>query len=273
MPKKMGTNSKAEAARAKKAQTESEKKEKETREKEEKYWKEAEGSKPKAAKKREEEAEKKAEAAVRKAEIKRLAELEEKELEKAAKKPDKKANRVSIPVPKVTEAELQRRREEEQIQIAKKNEENKKKQNRMADEEEYEKMILVSNTNRDDSVIEARSVEDALARMTVADNLPADRHPEKRLKATFKAFEEAELPLLKAEKPGLTHTQYKDLIWKAWKKSPDNPLNQHYINIFIGVELKIQGKTNTKCMLLSDRTGHRPALSLYSLSSQGTQHC
>lgn len=40
------------------------------------------------------------------------------------------------------------------------------------------------------------------------------------------AFEEAELIRLKIEKPGLTHTQYKDLIWKLWKKSPDNPLNQ-----------------------------------------------
>ncbi|XP_050378461.1 uncharacterized protein LOC126795737 [Argentina anserina] len=40
------------------------------------------------------------------------------------------------------------------------------------------------------------------------------------------AFEEAELPRLKEEKPGLTHNQYKDMIWKLWKKSPDNPLNQ-----------------------------------------------
>ncbi|KAH1099144.1 hypothetical protein J1N35_016065 [Gossypium stocksii] len=40
------------------------------------------------------------------------------------------------------------------------------------------------------------------------------------------AFEGAELPKLKEEKPGLTHTQYKDMIWKLWKKSPGNPLNQ-----------------------------------------------
>ena len=40
------------------------------------------------------------------------------------------------------------------------------------------------------------------------------------------AFEEVELVKLKEEKPGLTLNQYKDMIWKAWKKSPDNPLNQ-----------------------------------------------
>jgi hypothetical protein len=42
----------------------------------------------------------------------------------------------------------------------------------------------------------------------------------------MQAFEEAELAKLKEEKPGLTLHQYKDLIWKLWKKSPDNPLNQ-----------------------------------------------
>ncbi|KAJ8618251.1 hypothetical protein MRB53_014437 [Persea americana] len=222
----MGTNSKAEAARARKSATESERKERDAREKEEQYWKEAEGSKSRAAKKKEEEAEKRAEAAARKAEIRRLAELEEKELERAARKPDKKAGRVSIPVPKVTEVDLQRRREEERLQVLQRAEAAKKEQTRTADEEEYERTVLVANTNRDDSVIEAHSVEDALARMAVAEPLPADRHPERRLKASFKAFEEAELPKLKIEKPGLTLNQYKDMVWKLWKKSPDNPLNQ-----------------------------------------------
>ncbi|XP_016492987.1 uncharacterized protein LOC107812406 isoform X1 [Nicotiana tabacum] len=225
-PKKMGVNSKAEAARARKGAAESERKDRETREKEEQYWREAEGAKSRAAKKREEEAEKRAEGAAKKAEVRRLAELEEKELEKSMKKPDKKANRVSIPVPKVTEAELRRRKEGEQVVLAKKAEEEKRRQSRMAAEEEYEKMVLVTNRNRDDSIIEASTVDDAIASLAISDSLPPDRHPEKRLRAAFKAFEEAELRVLKEEKPGLTHTQYKDLIWKLWKKSPDNPLNQ-----------------------------------------------
>lgn len=226
MPKKMGVNSKAEAARARRSATESERKERVTKDKEDQYWREAEGEKSRAAKKKEEEAEKRAEANARKAEARRLAELEEKELEKSLKKPDKKANRVAVPVPKVTEAELRRRKEEEQAALQLRSEEEKRKQSRTAAEEEYEKMVSVENTNRDDSIIEARSVDEALARMTLADNLPVDKHPEKRLKASFKAFEEAELPQLKEEKPGLTHNQYKDMIWKLWKKSPDNPLNQ-----------------------------------------------
>lgn len=45
-------------------------------------------------------------------------------------------------------------------------------------------------------------------------------------KLCSQAFQEAELAKLKEEKPGLTLHQYKDMVWKMWKKSPDNPLNQ-----------------------------------------------
>ncbi|KAH0874935.1 hypothetical protein HID58_072297, partial [Brassica napus] len=134
---------------------------------------------------------KKAETAAKKAEAKRLAEQEEKELEKALKKSDTKVSRVSALVPKVMEAELIRRREEERAALAKKSEEAKKKQTRVAAKEEYEKMVLVSNMNRGDSLIEARTVDEALAKMTVADNLPVDRHPEKRLKASFKMWKKS----------------------------------------------------------------------------------
>lgn len=188
MPKKMGVNSKAEAARARRSASESDRKERETKEKEDQYWREAEGAKSRAAKKREEEAEKRAEAAAKKAEARRLAELEEQDIEKSLRKTDKKATRVTVPVPKVTEAELLRRKEEEQAALQRRAEEDKKKKTRTADEEEYERMISVVNTNRDDSIIEARTVEEALAKMAVEDSLPVDKHPEKRLKASFKVW-------------------------------------------------------------------------------------
>ena len=40
-------------------------------------------------------------------------------------------------------------------------------------EEQYERIVLVSNTNRDNSMIEARSVEEALEKM-VGMNFPFD---------------------------------------------------------------------------------------------------
>lgn len=211
----MGVNSKAEAARARKSAVESDRKERDAREKVDQYWREAEGSKSRAAKKREEEAEKKAEAAARRAEARRLAEMEEKEIDKSIRKPDKKANRVSIPVPKVTEAELRKQREEEQAEIHKKADEAKKRQARTAAEEEYERMVLVTNTNRDDSIIEARTVEDAIAQMSVTDDLPVDKHPERRLKASFKVvlifvyslplcrFQHNVVPCFRLQIPGL----------------------------------------------------------------------
>ncbi|CAL9101776.1 unnamed protein product [Musa acuminata var. zebrina] len=229
MPKKMGVNTKAEAAHARRSAVEAERKDRAAKDKEEQYWREAEGSKSRAAKKREDEAEKRAEAAARRAENRMLAEQEQRELEVAGRKPDRKAARVSVPVPKVTEAELQRRREEERQRILQTAEAAKKRQSRTADEEEYDRMVMIENTNRDDSVIEAHSVEDAIARMALPEPaLPPDRHPERRLKVSFKAFEESELLKLKEEKPGLMLNQYKDMIWKLWKKSPDNPLNQMF---------------------------------------------
>ncbi|CAN6285804.1 unnamed protein product [Urochloa humidicola] len=91
----------------------------------------------------------------------RLAELEQQQLDAAARRPDRKAARMGGPtVPKVTEAELARRREE-RLRLPREAEAARKRQARTADEEEYGRVVLVANTNRDDSVIEARSVEAA----------------------------------------------------------------------------------------------------------------
>jgi hypothetical protein len=50
-------------------------------------------------------------------------------------------------------------------------------------------------------------------------------HPaHRRARAAWKAYEERELPLLKQEKPNLKQSQYRDMLWRAWQKSPENPL-------------------------------------------------
>ncbi|KAF9464580.1 hypothetical protein BDZ94DRAFT_1161858 [Collybia nuda] len=53
-----------------------------------------------------------------------------------------------------------------------------------------------------------------------------ERHPERRFKAAYEAYQERELPRLKEEHPGLRLQQYKDLLYKQFQKSPDNPFNQ-----------------------------------------------
>ncbi len=53
---------------------------------------------------------------------------------------------------------------------------------------------------------------------------PIDSHPEKRMKALHAAYEERRMKELMVEKPNLKRAQYKDMIWREWLKSPENPM-------------------------------------------------
>ncbi|KAF9453696.1 DUF1014-domain-containing protein [Macrolepiota fuliginosa MF-IS2] len=53
-----------------------------------------------------------------------------------------------------------------------------------------------------------------------------EKHPERRFKAAFEAYQERELPNVKQEHPGLRLQQYKELLYKQFQKSPENPFNQ-----------------------------------------------
>ncbi|WOO82071.1 Coiled-coil domain-containing protein [Vanrija pseudolonga] len=53
-----------------------------------------------------------------------------------------------------------------------------------------------------------------------------ERHPERRFKAAFKAYVEAEMPKLKEDHPGLRQNQMQEILYKQFQKSPDNPFNQ-----------------------------------------------
>lgn len=78
----------------------------------------------------------------------------------------------------------------------------------------------------------ASGLDDALAALalTLAEggvaNKDIDRHPERRVKAAYAAFEDRRLPEIRKEQPGLRLQQYKNLLFKEFKKSPENPMNQ-----------------------------------------------
>jgi len=75
--------------------------------------------------------------------------------------------------------------------------------------------------------VQASGVDAALSAMTLGGGTGGDdRHPEKRMKAAYKAYEERMMPEMKSQYPGLKRQQYLDKIFASWKKSPDNPLNQ-----------------------------------------------
>lgn len=85
---------------------------------------------------------------------------------------------------------------------------------------------LEENINRVvDDAVEARGVSEAIAVLTVKGEAE-DKHPERRLKAAFAAYEEANMPRIKDENPTLRLSQLKQLLRKEWLKSPENPVNQ-----------------------------------------------
>ena len=74
--------------------------------------------------------------------------------------------------------------------------------------------------------MQARSVDEAISVLGGGGAKVTEKHPERRMKAAYAAFEERELPRLKAENPNLRMSQLKQLLKKEWMKSPDNPMIQ-----------------------------------------------
>jgi hypothetical protein len=68
---------------------------------------------------------------------------------------------------------------------------------------------------------------DALALTTAgAETTKVDRHPERRYKAAYAAFEARRLPEIEQENPGLRRQQRIELCRKEFEKSEDNPFNK-----------------------------------------------
>lgn len=80
----------------------------------------------------------------------------------------------------------------------------------------------------------ASTIDDALVLLESstrsAESVTLERHPERRLRAAYAAFEARELPRLKADEPGLRHSQLKERLFRKWQKSPENPYNQSHVS-------------------------------------------
>lgn len=75
----------------------------------------------------------------------------------------------------------------------------------------------------------ASGIESALGGLKMAFSAGGDdpeAHPEKRMKAAYNEYFEIQLPIFKQEHPNLKLSQYKERIFDAWKKAPENPLNK-----------------------------------------------
>ena len=67
---------------------------------------------------------------------------------------------------------------------------------------------------------------DALGLTTDNKSEKVDRHPERRYKAAYAAYEERRLPEVEQEYKGLRRNQRVEMIRKEFEKSPENPFNQ-----------------------------------------------
>ncbi|RAL05194.1 coiled-coil domain-containing protein 124 [Aspergillus ibericus CBS 121593] len=81
------------------------------------------------------------------------------------------------------------------------------------------------------SALNASGIDNALDALSLTgkDSGKIDRHPERRFKAAYAAFEARRLPEIEAENPGLRRNQRVELCKKEFEKSEENPFNQVHV--------------------------------------------
>ncbi|XP_073675245.1 coiled-coil domain-containing protein 124 [Garra rufa] len=208
MPKKFqGENSKSATARARKAEAKAVADARKQKELEDALWQDNDKHVAKKEQRKDDKEKKRLEALERKRENQRLFEEEEAKI---------KGKQTKEAPCKVTRAQI-----EENLQSGQNVKETKVKDKSHLD------MPLEENVNRivlEEGTVEARTIEDAIAVLSTKEDL--DRHPERRMKAAYTAFEEANMARLKMENPNMRLSQLKQQLKKEWTKSPENPLNQ-----------------------------------------------
>ncbi|KAM9112346.1 coiled-coil domain-containing protein 124 [Pangshura tecta] len=215
MPKKFqGENTKSAAARARKAEAKAAADAKRQQELEDAFWKDEDKHVMRKEQRKEEREKRRMEQLERKKEMQRLLEEEDAKLKGKLPKP--------ITPGKITRAQIE--------ETIRKDQQQKENGDEVEKQKSHLDVPLEENINRrvlEEGTVEARTIEDAIAVLSVADDL--DRHPERRMKAAFATFEEINLPRLKQENPNMRLSQLKQLLKKEWMRSPDNPMNQRHM--------------------------------------------
>ncbi|XP_068098846.1 coiled-coil domain-containing protein 124 [Hyperolius riggenbachi] len=211
MPKKFqGENTKSSAARARKAEAKAVADAKRQQALEDAFWQDDDKHVLRKEHRKEEKEKRRLEQLDRKKESQRLLEEEDAKIKARQPKP--------APPAKVTRAQIEETLQKEESQ-----------KGQVEKPKTHLEMPLEENINLrvlEEGEVEARTVEDAIAVLSVGKEL--DRHPERRMKAAFTAYEEENMPRLKQENPNMRLSQLKQLLKKEWMKSPENPMNQRH---------------------------------------------
>nr|XP_046248515.1 coiled-coil domain-containing protein 124 [Scatophagus argus] len=216
MPKKFqGENSKAATARARKAEAKAVADARKKQQEEDALWQETDKHVLKKEQRKDDKEKKRLELLERKKENQRLLDEENAKIKG-------KSQRETGSGGKVTRAQIEEVLQNEQLQLEQK--ELKPKEKSHLD------VPLEENVNRiipEEGTVEARTIEDAIAVLSTGPE-DVDHHPERRMKAAFAAYEEANMPRLKMENPNMRLSQLKQQLKKEWMKAPENPLNQRF---------------------------------------------
>lgn len=213
MPKKMGENSKAVEARERKQAEKKATAAKAAKEAEDKLWADDDKNLAKKKQKKEEEERKKQQLLAKKEENKKLLDAEMNSITTTGK----------VSIQKITRAQINEETERRNRNIELINKAN----NKPAAVAVVKDDPLVENLNRVvlDSQV-AATVDEAITVLNDCQITDDDKHPEKRMKAAYRVYEEAQLPRIKSENPSLKLSQLKQILFKDWQRSPENPLNK-----------------------------------------------
>eukprot|EP00656_Telonema_subtile_P043842 TRINITY_DN5013_c0_g1_i2.p1 TRINITY_DN5013_c0_g1~~TRINITY_DN5013_c0_g1_i2.p1 ORF type:complete len:230 (+),score=93.03 TRINITY_DN5013_c0_g1_i2:139-828(+) len=227
MGKKMGINTKSQGKKEARAEHANNKAAAAAKHQEEEHWEGVKASESsKRGKKKEEAGASKEEKDARRAEARRLAKEEELSMLDYGKKPTKAKNKGGGS--KVTQKELAERRAKKEAKEAQEQEQHATQKLNITTEDDYARMVGQKIDNRSEDIA-ACGVDEALAAagemLSVGEEAAVDKHPERRMKAAFKAYEEEQLPIMRQDYPGLKLSQYRDRIFQQWQKSPENPRN------------------------------------------------
>jgi len=219
MPKKFqGENSKAVTAKARKAEAKAVADAKKKQELEDAMWQENDKHVLKKEQRKDDKEKKRLEALERKKENQRLLD------EESAALRARPVKEIALGLGKVTRAQIEETLRSEQQDTSKTEDKPK--------EPSHLDTPLEENVNRivpDEGTMEARTIEDAISVLSTGPE-DLDRHPERRMKAAYNAWEEVNMPRVKMENPGMRLSQLKQMLKKEWTKSPENPLNQRFAN-------------------------------------------
>lgn len=228
MPKNSAWGVNTKAAEAKERKAEKQRSEKDAKQKaiEDGKWKDDNKVDQKKKERKENDQQKKLETLSRKQETKDLLEQEENSISSSKGSTSGKASSSK----KVTLSEIDKIKELERKKQQQRQQQRQNGKKKIEEAPELE----TENPNRRmaemlaaENAVEARCVDDALSVLNIGDDgSSVDKHPEKRMKAAYNEFEQRELPIIKQENPNLRLSQLKQILYKQWQKSPDNPMNK-----------------------------------------------